>query len=128
MPTPGRPRILVVADDDSVRRVLVGALRDEYEVVAVKDRFEALDAALSAGQHYDLIVSTAYRSGMGSDKLLARLRAEHSLVPILHLDDVMGHQHADLSFDALILFIPFSVDALLDHVRRLVRPSASGDR
>ena len=117
-----RPRrILVVDDEESIRRLLVRILRAEgYDAVAINDGLAGLDAALTAADPYDLVITNNHMPHLGGAELVAQLRDVAPHLPILHLDDLSQSEAADLPPDVPNLFKPFSVETLLEHVGRLL--------
>ena len=111
MPT-GR-RILVVEGDEALRSLLVRALSgDGYEVIAVPP-----GAAEDPSAPYDLIV-TGEHDVPSTDVAEPDRQAKdaHPTRPTLHLDEL---SRGDLAYPGQPLgYRPFSVDLLLDRVRR----------
>ena len=126
--TPQSPsaRILVVDDEPAVRQLIVRALRPEgYEVIAVNDGQAALDAVEGADAPYDLVVSNSHLAHLSGVELIERLGRRFPGLPVLHLDDLSRPEHP-ISEAAATLYRPFSVDALVLEVRRLLRRRAAG--
>jgi CheY-like chemotaxis protein len=114
-------RILVVDDEESIRRLLVRILHAEgYQAVAIKDGLAGLNAALTAADPYDLVITNNRMPHLGGAELVARLRDVAPHLPILHLDDLSQAEAPNLPPDVPNLFKPFSVDALLEQVGRLL--------
>lgn len=77
------PRILVVDDEEAIRRLLSIPLQKEgYEVVVARDGQEALD--LFADHHFDLVVLDIMMPRIDGMEVCRRLRAT-STVPIIML-------------------------------------------
>lgn len=77
------PRILVVDDEEAIRRLLSIPLQKEgYEVVVARDGQEALD--LFADHHFDLVVLDIMMPRVDGMEVCRRLRAT-STVPIIML-------------------------------------------
>lgn len=116
-----RARILIVDDDEGVRRVVVRALQEEgYEVVAVNDGQAAFDAATSADAPYDLVVTNNHMPHMSGAELVARLREQYPRMPIVHLDDLSRSPQEEMPPDVPNLYKPFSIDRLAEQVARLL--------
>ncbi len=115
-------RILVVDDEPMVRALIARALSDEgYEVVAVANGDDALDAARGAAVRFDLIVTNNYMPGLNGPELIARVRQDFPALPILHVDDISRQRVAkDLPEDIPTVYKPFSVATLREAVRRLL--------
>ena len=115
-------RILVVDDEPMVRALIARALSDEgYEVVAVANGDDALDAARRAVVTFDLIVTNNYMPGLNGPELVARVRQDFPSLPVLHIDDI-SRKRVDkgLPEDVPTVYKPFSVATLREAVRRLL--------
>jgi DNA-binding response OmpR family regulator len=116
------PTILLVDDEDSVRKVLAFPLeRDGYVVVQAADGEEALERF--AEQHVDLVVLDIMLPRLDGLEVCKRLRATSS-VPIImltarddELDKVIG---LELGADDYITK-PFSIREFRSRVRALLR-------
>lgn len=78
------PRILVVDDEDLIRRLLVMLLEDlRYETVAVKDGAAAM--AIAEREQIDLILSDIQMPGCDGFELLKRLKANETTreIPVI---------------------------------------------
>jgi hypothetical protein len=109
--TPAAPRILVVADDESVRELLVRVLQGAgYEILAVQDPPGGLDTAQAAGRA-DLIVT-------GEHQVPKDTGAAHwvlqSKLPVVHLDQLNRPEPTDLAEGRL--YRAFSAEALLGRI------------
>src|SRR5690242_5638412 len=94
MPADRPFRILLVDDEPSVRGVLARALREGgYDVVAVTDGLAGLDAARTAAQPYDLVVTNSWMPHLTGEQLIAQLRELFPTLPILHLEDLSREQN-----------------------------------
>jgi DNA-binding response OmpR family regulator len=119
-------RILVVDDEPAVRQLVIRALQPEgYEVIAVADGQAALDAVDGADAPYDLVITNTHLAHLSGVELIDRLSRLFPGLPVLHLDDLSRPQHPVVE-PAATLYRPFSVDALVSEVRRLVRQRAAG--
>jgi DNA-binding response OmpR family regulator len=118
------PTILLVDDEDAVRKVLAFPLeRDGYVVVQAADGEEALERF--AAQHVDLVVLDIMLPKLDGLEVCKRLRAT-STVPIImltarddELDKVIG---LELGADDYITK-PFSIREFRSRVRALLRRS-----
>jgi two-component system, OmpR family, response regulator len=116
------PTILLVDDEDAVRRVLAFPLeKDGYEVVQAADGEEALD--LFERNDVDLVVLDVMLPRLDGLEVCKRLRAS-SMVPIImltarddELDKVLG---LELGADDYITK-PFSIREFRSRVRALLR-------
>ena len=76
-----RGRVLVVDDDDAVRRVVVGFLASEYEIVQASNGQSAFDAFRS--QPFDVLISDIAMPGMDGVRLLQEVRELCEDVPVI---------------------------------------------
>ncbi|MGN6392967.1 MAG: response regulator [Gemmatimonadales bacterium] len=126
MPAERAKRILVVDHNESVRGLIVRALWGEgYEEVAVRDGMAGLEAALGAGEPYDLVITSGHMPHIDGRELTARLRARRPKLPIIHLDD-LSPSFSDLPNNVPNFYKPFSGEALINGVRRLLGGRATG--
>jgi CheY-like chemotaxis protein len=116
------PRILVVDDEPMVRALIARALSDEgYEVVAVANGRDALDAARGAQAAFDLIITNNYMPGLSGAELISRVREDFPNLPILHVDDITRRGRIPpLPSDIPTIYKPFSIGALRAAVKDLL--------
>lgn len=76
-----RGRILVVDDDDAVRRVIVGFLASEYEIIQASNGQSALDTFRA--QPFDVLISDIAMPGMDGVRLLQEVRELCEDVPVV---------------------------------------------
>jgi DNA-binding response OmpR family regulator len=116
------PRILIVDDEPAIRSLLVRALNAEgYQAVALNDGLAGLDAALTADDPYDLVITNNCMPHLGGAELVAQLRAARPSLPILHLDDSSRPEAAVLPEDVPNLRKPFRLDTMLARVQKLLQ-------
>jgi CheY-like chemotaxis protein len=116
--------VLLAEDEDALRvliaRVLAGS---GYEVIAGRNGVEALEAARARGRRVDLLLTDVVMPRMSGAELAAELTRDHAGVKVLfmtgHLDDpsLLGRFSAA---DVEIVQKPFTNEALLGHIRRLL--------
>jgi PAS domain S-box-containing protein len=132
-PRDGTETLLIVEDDELVRRAMTKSLRIHgYTVIETGDREDALArlaAADGAGTTIDLVLSDVVMPGITLDEMIARLRRTLPDTPVLYMsgytDKAMTHQGV-LDSGAAFLQKPFSIDVLLTKVRELLDgPSAN---
>ncbi|MFI0899385.1 response regulator transcription factor [Streptomyces sp. NPDC020983] len=120
-------RLLVVDDDDAVRRSLAHALtRDGYEVTVAADGAAAL-ATLAAGRQ-DAVVLDILMPEPNGLEVCRRLRARGDRTPILMLTarDLVDDRVAGLDAGADdYLAKPFALDELRARIRALLRRSGA---
>jgi PAS domain S-box-containing protein len=71
-PEPSRARVLIVDDDEAVRRAVVRVLAGEHDVTAVAGAADALDI-LARGERFDLILADIVMPGMSGVDLWRRV-------------------------------------------------------
>lgn len=119
-------RILVVDDEPSLRALLRRVLEEEgYEVVGLEDGKAGLDAVKTADTAYDLVITNGYAPHITGPELIGQLRHLFPGLPILHLDE-LSHSPEPVGDAAPTLYQPFSLDALLNEVHRLIRKRGVG--
>jgi DNA-binding response OmpR family regulator len=122
------PRLLVVEDEDKLRKALQRGLADEgYEVVAVEDGDDGL--ACAVGEPFDCLILDVMLPGRDGIEVLSELRAGGSPTPVLILsargeleDRVRG---LDLGADDY-LTKPFAWSELLARLRACLRRGSAG--
>lgn len=127
------PRILLVDDDEVLRRVLSRALtRAGYEVVEAENGQVALDRV--SEQPADLLVTDIIMPVMEGVETIRALRARHPFLKVIAISGG-GHNPADWylkiarSFGAnKLLFKPFGPEDLLEAIRELLAKNRNGDR
>ncbi len=121
-------RVLVVDDDEAVRRSVAHALtRDGYEVSVAPDGGAALESL--AGTRQDAVVLDILMPEPNGLEVCRRLRARGDRTPILMLTarDEVGDRVAGLEAGADdYLPKPFALDELLARVRALLRRAGGG--
>lgn len=82
---PGRPHVLVVADDPGMRALVAATLNADYNIVTAADGREGLDRAQALRP--DLIVADVMLPRMSGDQLVAAVRAcrDFDSMPVLLL-------------------------------------------
>jgi CheY-like chemotaxis protein len=102
-------RVLLVDDDELVRRVVAESLRIAgYQVIEAPSGQEAL-SMVTALPPFDLVVSDVVMPGMPGPSMVARLRAQRPDVKVLF---ITGHAGAHELRGELVLQKPFTGDAL----------------
>jgi CheY-like chemotaxis protein len=113
--TPGRPSVLVVDDDDSIREVLSEVLRDEgYGVVCASNGAQALDELRNHG-HPDLMLLDLMMPVMSGWELLELLQSSADLSRIRVV--IVSAMSAPGPYEHLAK--PIDLDRLLATVSRL---------
>jgi len=116
--------ILVVDDEESVRRLLVALLRDEgYDVLQASNGDDALAVAAKHAGPIDLVVSDVIMPRMGGDKLLETLRRWYPGLRFLLVSgypDALSQMHDFGGTRTSFLGKPFTPDQLAESVRKLI--------
>src|ERR1700722_13320619 len=129
----GKPAVLVVEDDASLRPLLVDMLAGGgFATLAVATAADALALVRSRQGRFDLAVIDMVMPGMSGLDLASDLCREFPSLKILYISGYVG----SLAAEALarrsperVLLKPFCEETLLDRVRLLLQseaPAASG--
>jgi PAS domain S-box-containing protein len=124
----GLGETVVLAEDEDALRVLLGRVLagSGYRVIAGRNGAEALEAVRASGGRIDLVLTDVVMPRMNGAELAERLADEQPGVKVLfmtgHVDDaaLLGRFE---SGEAEIIQKPFSNEALLGHLRRLLGPA-----
>ncbi len=127
LPTPKRPKILVVDDDASIRKIIIKALARldlEADVITAGDGGEALD--LIEQQQVDLVILDVMMPKVDGFTVCRRLREDirTAFIPIMMLTanaDEKNRTNAYLVGTDEYVSKPFSVSDLNARVTRLLR-------
>ena len=126
----GRPQVLLVEDNDELRRFITDTLSERYNVVGATDGEHAL--ALVHSARPDLIVTDVMMPRMDGDALLAAVRADERLatVPVLVLsakaDDPLRARMLERGAQDY-LTKPFNARELLARTGNLIEAKRAGD-
>lgn len=120
-PPRGTERLLVVEDDDMVRRVTQRTLTaNGYDALVASSGGEALLLAETNSYQFDMLVTDVIMPGMSGGELAARMRTIRPDLKVLfvsgYTDDVVV-RHGVLEGDVEFLQKPFTADSLLRKVR-----------
>jgi CheY-like chemotaxis protein len=123
-PVGGDETLLVVEDEESVRRLAVLSLREHgYNVIEASNGAEALRVLAGFDGPIDLVVTDVVMPVMGGRQLVEALKPLRQDVRVLYVsgytDDAVvrhGVQRADVAF----LQKPYSPQSLADKVRRVL--------
>jgi signal transduction histidine kinase/tetratricopeptide (TPR) repeat protein len=120
----GDKTVLVVDDDDAVRRMVVRTLETGgYRVWSAPDGETALQIVDARERTFDLVVTDMHMPGMDGAQLSERLLERHPELPLLFVsgDEAVDLEESGLlSREAEFLHKPFMPDVLLSHVHRLI--------
>jgi PAS domain S-box-containing protein len=111
-------RILVVEDEQGVRRITARILREHgYEVVPASGPEEAM--RLAAAGEIELVLTDVVMPGMSGASLVAQLREAEERLPAIFMSGYTDRPGA-LPRDAVFLSKPFSQQDLLENVARAI--------
>ena len=120
---PDRPTVLVVDDEESVRRFVERVLHDAgYKTALAADGPEAIEVAKTLGT-FDVLVTDVMMPQMTGDELARRLRLNEPKLKILYLtgySDRLFKDKVTLWEDEAFLDKPCSVNSLLEAVSLLL--------
>ncbi|MBI3890163.1 MAG: GAF domain-containing protein [Candidatus Wallbacteria bacterium] len=122
---PGSETILVVEDDEGIRGMVVRGLRRHgYAPVESASGQEALELCRSRKKPFDLVVTDVVMPNMSGPQLVALLLEQAPSTKVLYMsgytDDSIAGSAAVMSSRAVLLQKPFTTDALVRCVRRVL--------
>lgn len=119
----GHERILLVEDDEAVRKLALRILRSAgYEVASAGSGGEAEQLASTMPGPVALLVTDVVMPGMSGPELAGRLEARWGKVPTLFVSGYTEErlQASDISSDTAFLAKPYNWQELLSNVRVLL--------
>ena len=120
-------RLLVVEDDDVVRRFVVRSLeRDGYSVTTAADGAEALRISDAQEGAFDAVIVDVVLPRVRGTEVAARLRARQPTARVLFVSGYRAEESAlPAGADGRVRFLakPFTASALADKVRELLEPA-----
>jgi CheY-like chemotaxis protein len=131
LPTPeqehasaGRSRVLIVDDDDTMRRLLRATLPEAegFEIVEASDGREAL-VMLEQDDPVDLVLLDWMMPGRSGADVLEELRSRHPEIPVIVVTAELEPRQRELAESLgadVFLTKPFSPLQLLEHVERIL--------
>jgi DNA-binding response OmpR family regulator len=117
-----RKRVLLAEDSEMLRQLYTDFLKGEgIDVVAVGDGLDAFNAFLTHGP-FDAVVTDCDLTGLSGMQLVARLRDQHTAVPVLFMSGQMALDDAEQERLQVgpPLRKPFTLESLLQAIRRLL--------
>ena len=119
-------RILVVDDEDDIRRINALILRDAgYKVDSVTDGAAAWDALQL--NHYDLLLTDNNMPKMTGLELIENLHAAHIRLPVIMVTGNLPSLTPDhTTLIEAVLLKPYSADELLARVRNVLHATEGG--
>ena len=123
IPGQRRLRVLLVEDDESIRRVLRRTLEEAgYVLQEARHGDEALALFQARRGEFDLLVTDVVMPGMSGPALAARLRENRAALPVLYLSGFASEHLEALTREDprhRLLAKPFHRDEVLDAVESL---------
>lgn len=117
-------RVLVVEDDQSVRRVTRTILeRAGFEVRALSDAESGLDLLRKGDGDFDVLLTDLVLAGMGGRDLIARVLEELPDLPVIAMSgyaEGSPGRRGDLPAEVYFLQKPFSTETLAATVREAI--------
>jgi two-component system, cell cycle sensor histidine kinase and response regulator CckA len=124
----GLGETVVVAEDEDALRTLLGRVLagSGYHVIAGRNGTEALEAARERGGRVDLLLADLVMPRMSGAELADALTSDQPGMKVLfmtgHTDDALV-QDKLVDGDVELIQKPFTSEALLGHLRRLLGPA-----
>lgn len=123
-PATGSETILVVEDEEAVRKAAARILRAAgYTVIEAANGHEGLEAGGRHGGPIHLVLTDVVMPGMGGREMVERLRAFHPTIRAIYVsgytDNAIAHQGI-LDPDVDFVAKPFHADALARRVREVL--------
>jgi CheY-like chemotaxis protein len=120
-------RVLVVDDDEGIRRFVVQALgRAGYEVVTASDGFDAI-RVVEAERRFDVFLIDIMMPGMRGDELAGRLHDRDPATKVLYISGYADQFFAlrpTLRENETVLVKPVTVAALVEAVSQRIQQRA----
>ncbi|RJP17936.1 MAG: PAS domain S-box protein [Deltaproteobacteria bacterium] len=120
----GTETVLIVEDDDTVRKLCVRILGDlGYQVMQARTGAEAVAAAVKRGDRIDLLLTDVVMPGMSGSELATQLVLHHPEMKVLftsgYTEDAISHRGV---LDEGVMFIgkPYTPAALARKVREVL--------
>jgi CheY-like chemotaxis protein len=118
---PQSPTVLLVDDEASLRSLMARALADAgYQVIEASDGLAALELLETPNAGINLIISDIRMPRMDGYALADRVTARPNAPPMVFIS---GYGQAGVWLPGSVFPKPFSMNALLAEVRRLLFPS-----
>lgn len=119
----GDETVLVVEDNDDVRRLTIRTLQQAgYRVLEAAGGQRALDL-VAAGEHIDLVVTDVVMPQINGVTVAQEVRKHHAAMPVLFITGYTPEhvlQRQPLDERTALLMKPFKRDAFLGHVRQML--------
>jgi signal transduction histidine kinase len=114
----GHERILVVEDEDPLRRGTERLLREHgYDVLVASDGAEALELFEPGGAAIDLVVTDVAMPGMSGSELADRLKERGFAVPVIFMS---GYDSDGVKLTGRLLAKPVDEERLMNAVREVL--------
>ncbi len=116
--------VLVVDDEANLRRLVARRLVNEgYRVLEAGDGAEALELLHATDTQVDLVITDIRMPRMDGYELADRLVGRPKAPPIVFIS---GYGQNGVWLPGSVFAKPFSLDALMEEVRRLLAPGRPG--
>ena len=119
--------ILVVDDDEPVRQITVGYLRDHGFNVIEAPNAEAAVVLSHSIEHLDLLLTDVSMPGADGPALAARLLAERPDLPVLYITGSPGHEKLEAEHALIKPFAGSDLVRAIEHRLNRMHSASTGD-
>ena len=117
-----KPTVLVVDDDEDMRKLLLKALSKDYSVVEASDGYCGLSEVMRRGQEIDLVISDLKMPGLNGVEFTEHIPQE---IPVIVLSAYLGEPEFQGALKHLHPAAVFGKPFGLSELRKAIRQALS---